>query len=285
LTVLAMMVEADCPPSVVVTGDASLVTAITAELSRHGIETAVRPGCRAGRARVAKTATAILVSVEDPFGRTSEREVDRVDAGAAVIESWLRDDLKASLLAPRGNLDTPAPPPPVAIARPAPPSDGPSPHPRWGLGVVGEAGLDEIAGVWWGARAETCLRLGWVCVGGLARLANANSRREVDVMGSLGVPLRLSAVTVMPALAAGMGWLRVDTGGGMGQQQSHAGGRFGTSVTTLYPLARYLAIEAVVSADWSPSANPSSQNQNDTSTPGEPRVYVRAGIGLRVGVP
>lgn len=87
-----------CRVTAVLEGDAELVDTITTALTGRGIETRAAAECPAAKARIDRRGAAIVVSVEDPDGRRSERMLDDAAAAASLIESWARRDMNAALL-------------------------------------------------------------------------------------------------------------------------------------------------------------------------------------------
>jgi hypothetical protein len=90
-----------CAAAVVVGGDEDAVAALAPRLGARGISTIVPDGCAAARARVERTDEGLVLRFEDPAGRRFERTVAGAEAAAALVESWVRSDLTAPLLAGR----------------------------------------------------------------------------------------------------------------------------------------------------------------------------------------
>ena len=275
--------------------DAGLLAALQRELSGRGISTApVAPrdsACPSGRARVGRKPSGITLQIEDRYGRSSERTVDRPDAAAAVIASWTRDDLGAGLLAGHDLAAPPATAAAVAIAAaPAPVSGAATGAPPLGVGVTGEGTVDGNGALWLGARAEVCLRIGPLCGGPAVRVAEGTgprSRREVDGLVAVSVPVRFGALTVMPGGEAGLGRRWNSYGPPMFVQEgaSSTSPRFGVRVAAGYRVARLVSLEAAVGLGWTPWAEWMGMQQNEQFVAGEPRLSTSVGLGLRVGGP
>src|SRR5690349_13180216 len=86
-----------CRVTAVLEGDGELVDATSRALARRGVATEARTACPAAKARLDRRGTAIVVTVIDPDGRSSERVLEDHLAAASLIESWARQDLNSGL--------------------------------------------------------------------------------------------------------------------------------------------------------------------------------------------
>ncbi len=302
---------AACGPAALLVGPPGLTQAVAASLARSGIATREAPGCAPVRVRLDRRDGAIDLSIDDGYGRHSERRVGSADTVAALVESWARADLADDLLVRGPASDTiAAPAAPLALAATAAPAAAPAPAPsrRFGVGVAGESSIASDATLWLGASAGGCARVGPLCAGALARLGadqglsgasrqRGASRLGFDVLMAASVPLSLGPVALAPGAGVGVGWLRSRApatdagvgGAGRGEQEgdseNDSGGlRAEVSMAVLVPLGRELSLSLIAAADIAPLAR-ASQMQSDDAVPREPWAYLRLGAGLRWGTP
>jgi hypothetical protein len=278
-----------CRVAAVLEGDAELVDSITTALAGRGIETTAAAECPAAKARIGRRGAAIVVSVEDPDGRRSERALDDVEAAASLIESWARQDMNAALLfgwtyaAPDRTPERP-----VAEAQVVPPPARPSRDPIT-LHAGGETSIGFDGSAWVGGSVGACVRVGVACIGATARLlagVGAGTRRGYDVLGAVEVPIRRGRIVVVPGAAVGAGRIELGTSQGQDSQRVREyGARGDAHVSIAYALAGHLAIHAGLSAGASLFGATDAQNLDGNSIPGEPRGFVRADLGLRIGAP
>ncbi len=214
---------AECPPSARVTGEPAVVEAVARLLRERGVvvvDTAAEvqafqpEGCSHVTASVATGGGRIMVWIVDPDGRRAERLTEDTIAAATTIESWARRDLVSPLLASRSmipidDVSTPA------VTQAATSS---APGASYTLVVGIDAGVSNDRSVWTAARAQGCIRVGRVCIGGILRYAYDTHqtgatatydthRTGIDVSVTVGVPFGVGPLSVMPF--AGLGQLGV----------------------------------------------------------------------------
>lgn len=219
-----------CEPAAILDGDPSVVEPIAAGLAARGIARASAGGaggeCPAMVVQVARTEGGLDVAVQDGNGRMERRVVSTDDIACAWIESLVRTDLDAPLLAERA-------PPAVAVAAPmSPPSDavavevdservvrpGAAARPlRWSVSVGADSAVADDRSSWRAVTVGGCAELGPACVGASARYARNggwtlnggftySDRSAIDVTIAARVPVTLGAARVVPS--AGLGWGR-----------------------------------------------------------------------------
>jgi hypothetical protein len=296
---------ATCVPAVLLAGAPGLTHSVAMSLARSGIASREVAGCPPVRVWLVGLDGAIAVTIEDGYGRRSERHVASVETAAALVETWARGDLPDDLLTRPPAPDTTVAPltPPVTLAA-APP---PLLSRMFGVGVAGESSIASDATLWLGASAACCARIGPLCAGALARLGadqglsgvsrqRSATRLGFDVLLGASVPLSLGRVSLAPGAGVGVGWLRsrapaTDAGGGAaggqqeGDSENDSGGlRAEVSIAVLVPLARDLSLSIAAAVDLAPLAR-AAQAQADDALPREPWGYLRLGAGLRWGTP
>jgi hypothetical protein len=186
----------------------------------------------------------------------------------------------------------------VISARPPPPTvitvTAPRLAPR-GVHVFGafesSYAIDRTA--WIGAHVGACVMLGPVCASARVRFATVEagpgvwkdtvSRRGSELLVGPDVPLSIGRMTLLPGFAAGLG--EMHTKGPNPHQHSETGGmRADVHVTLSIPLSAHLALDIVGAADLTQETRADIDNAVETMPlPNEPRLIVRAGIGLRYG--
>jgi hypothetical protein len=195
----ASRARADCPHTAVPSGDPELVDALAARLASAGIATANADGCPALHVELARREQQIHLRVIDAYERTGERDVRDVATAAAIIESWVVQEVD-----PGGRPDEPL--------RPAPP-----PVFHSGVAALAFGVIDKEETLWYGASLAACVRVGWACVGASIGyevgstptddLGMATSYRELTTHATFEVPFALGGFVVRPAVGAG--YLRV----------------------------------------------------------------------------
>jgi len=177
--VLASAASADGVASVALDGDAELGSAVAQALAERGIRVVSSAGTESVQVHVQPDPTGIRLFIYDRNGHVVERTVANAAVAAAVVESWVRDDLARSLLDPHevpttGNAPivtkAPVPPAPSPASGPAVASVVSAPaHPgarsRPTVTVVADTSLATDGTLWIGAALGACLRVGRFCVG------------------------------------------------------------------------------------------------------------------------
>ncbi len=195
---------------------------------------AAADSCAAVRVTVGAAERGLEVTVHGADGRDARRRVSTAEMAAVWIDSWVRDDAVAPLLA----VPEPAPPTTVA-AMPAeqsrapgaaplsPPSDAvprqqaPAVHHWLSVG----AGLDFLSGddgsSTRSVRADACIAAGPLCVGIDGRYADHSwlapednmtqiRRRGADLMATARWPVSVGRAVLAPSASVGLGWMRTE---------------------------------------------------------------------------
>lgn len=179
LAVLASAASAEGVASVAVDGDAEVGSAVAQSLAERGIRVVSSAGTESVQVHVQPDPTGIRLFIYDRNGHAVERIVANAAVAAAVVESWVRDDLARSLLDPHEVSTTegapivtnaPSPAPATMTSAPAVPSAvSAAPHPgarsRTSVTVVGDTSLATDGTLWMGAALGACVRAGRFCVG------------------------------------------------------------------------------------------------------------------------
>ena len=311
-----------CPPIATVEGDPAEAAALEQVLRGDGLETSPMGACPAVRVHVARRGDAISVFIEDADGRSSAREVGTVEAAAALVESWARRDLSFADL--EGRLGAPGPAAAGAEAAttgttPPPPTGGtPESAPeasrsvfRVGLAAEASGGFDGSA--WFGGRLGGCVRLGPACVGLTGRAAYdpgvagdtealGGQRFALDGLAVADFPVEWEKVSFVPGIGIGGGWIRSfgyaihdEEGDNTGENEDEsnkadvvedAGGlRIDAHLALLVFLGRRLALELALGAGISVPSHTSPYSGDGLYLAGEPRGFVRGGLGLMYGAP
>lgn len=277
---------ATCRAVVVLEGDAGLVDTLETALQRRGIATRAAQDCPTTKARIDRRDSAIVVSVVDAAGRSSERTLVDLDAAASLIESWARQDMNDSLLLGFIVPDAPAP---VAeeVARDAPAPRTTRTRDPFTVVVAGESSFDGTD-PWLGARATACVRVGRACVGGIGRTLANGDRKSIDALGGVELAFGVGARgAIVAGAAVGAGWFssRYSQAEAM-LTSSSMGPRIDGHAAFSYLLGRHVSLHVGISAGGSPSAPVTILDGGDQPlTNREPRGFIRADAGLRIGVP
>lgn len=206
---------ASCAHAVQLEGVPRLVVPLAQALLLRGITKEAPPGCAALSARLEERGARIGLTLIEAR-RRSERTVANLGTALTAIESFVRSDLSAPLLA----APTLAEQQPAVVPRPqpAPAPPPPSAAPRFRVGLMAEAAIDTAGSPWLGADLNACTRIGPLCLGMLFRFAAAlplsykdgltDQRFASDLYVTADLPLRLGRVTLSPGLGLGLGWQR-----------------------------------------------------------------------------
>jgi hypothetical protein len=196
-------VRADCVPTAVPVGDASVVSAVTARLTASGIATTPRAGCPSVRVNVERRGESVHLRVVDAFERLGEREVRDIATAAAIIESWTLQEI-----------DPGAPPETAVRVAPVVTATG-----SW-FGAAGRSAIGDDGSTWLGGALGGCRRIGPTCAGGslgisaettLVEDISTGSHRSlaIDAAVTLALPRRLGSFTASPGISIGYGWNRI----------------------------------------------------------------------------
>jgi hypothetical protein len=276
-----------CPP---LAGDDELVRAIGDLLRSRGIDDR-EASCPAIRARVERRGGAIAVEIVDPGGARIERIVSEVATAATVIESFVRADVGAPLLARR------AVPRPAIVEEAAP---APAPPPRRDPATRGvqlfaavETSMGSDHTGWMGTQLGACISVGPLCAAARLREAKvvggegvweggAIERESTELIVGLDIPLALGKQTLSPGFAAGLGAIRTGAAGTMDREpEGSAGLRADVHATLTVPIGRRLALDLSMAVDMSQATH--VEWRSEMQMPAEPFALVRFGAGLRYG--
>jgi len=179
LAILASAAFADGVASVALDGDSEVGSAVAQFLADRGIRVVSSAGTESVQVHVQPDPAGIRLFIYDRNGHAIERIVANAEVAAAVVESWVRDDLARSLLDPHEVSTTvnaaivteaPLPPAPSSASGPAVASAASAPaHPgarsRLSVTVVGDTSLATDGSLWIGAALGACVHVGSFCVG------------------------------------------------------------------------------------------------------------------------
>ena len=219
--------EPTCEPVAIVDGDPALVASLQSRLVERGIaiDEATPDACPAVRATVVRDGAAVRITVIEPSGAAVARDVTTEEIAATWIESRVRMDVGAPLLAarvpvavPRGGAAPGAAPSPAAadtmmVAVAAPRRDPLS------IAVAIESSFAGDGTDWRSYSLAACARIGPLCVGALGRLGDNEAsvhddmfiiakRSSRDLLLTASLPIRGRTFTIAPNVGAGVGWMR-----------------------------------------------------------------------------
>jgi hypothetical protein len=298
-------------------GDAQLVGPIAAVLVERGV---AQPGggdregrdCPAVDVTVRREGEALVVSAGGGDAPPVRREVTDVRTAATVIESWVRTDVQAPLLAGRApaswdaendaetdaEKDTPitatgdpSPPPPALVSAPAA-AAGQKDGRLVQVFTVAETSLGSDRTSWVGAQVGACVMLGAVCAGARARFASVASgpgpwqseldRRGVEMLLGADLPMRLGRATLSPGVAAGVGWIHTHEESSRSKGDETGGLRGEAHLALSYAIRSRLALELALSLDVTQATHVETASSS-APLPDEPRLLARLGAGVRFG--
>jgi len=308
LAVLASAASVDAAATVVLTGESDLVAAVEHSLAYRGVRVvaAARPGMV--QVNVQSDPSGVVLSIHDRNGHLVERLVANAEIAAAVVESWVRDDLTRPLLEPHeiatNETAPPATGPPVAM-RPSAASGA-------SVAVVFEPSLATDGSLWMGAGLGACVRVGRFCVGLGIHVAGdtattgnisahyaevsdssaascteehrALTRLDADALLTADLPIRLGAAGVAPGIGFGAGWL--STSAALGDHAgtvTTVGPRAEARILLSWPLGWGFSADIALRADVVPLAHRTHLTSGGFDLPGEPLGFARLGLGLRYG--
>jgi|JI10StandDraft_1071094.scaffolds.fasta_scaffold291521_2 hypothetical protein len=278
---------APCGPAATIAGEPSLVAAIAPILAARAL-TDGAPECPTLAVTVSARDGAVVVAFEHR-GQRLERAVADAATAATVIESFVRGDVAAPLLAPR--MAPPREPgagePPASLAPPAPVGTRGRVH----LFLGPDAALARDGTRWLGAQIGACITLGPVCAAVRHRLAQVVSgpgewehsldRRAIELLVGIDVPLTIGSVHVTPGFAGGIG--QIDTRDRARGIRVETGGlRADVHATIGFALTRRWAIE-LAAAGVLTQATHVENLEGKSELPREARLLGHLGVGVRYG--
>lgn len=276
---------AECQPTAVPSGDASLVLRLTERLTASGIATTSTSGCPAAKVRLEQRGDQIQLEVTDSFGRVGKRDVQDLTTAATIVESWTLQEIEEGAMPPLAEVPAPTDAPSPVVAR------APARTVTLGLVAAAESSLADDGSLWLGATVSGCVPIGAVCVGALLRgtrdtgaAGSASTMKhdtnELQTLATVGLPRRLGSFVVTPAIALGWGWqqlaehhLDVHMMPFDMEYSSHAL-RAGAQIAATRRIGRWLAIHAELSGDTAVAR---------TAIPYGPSSAIRFSMGLRLG--
>jgi hypothetical protein len=262
-----------------VAGDPELGGTVAQLLARRGVDP-VR--CSAVHARIERRGETIVVASEG-----TERVVGDASTAATVVESWVRSDLAAPLLAAHA----------AAIPDPMPSIDrGTAPlsssHGIHAMAVV-ETSFSNDGAKWLGPQLGACIMMGPICAAARVRFAKVvagpgpwdrDDRTETELLIGGDIPLHVGRVAIVPGFGGGIGMTATHVDAVQMKQYSRTGGlRADAHVMISVPLWSRLALGFTAGVNI-PEA---THVESNTSVvfPDEPWLIGRVGIGLYYGDP
>lgn len=298
--------SAQCPSGAFLRGDAELVAELSEALESRGTPVASSADCASLAVEVTASGSRIHLSLDDTTGSPTVRDLDHVATAALLVESWLEaaevDLLEPPVATAVTSEETTQPtsdPPPAATAAAA--TGEPSEHEEQPSVVTmiarGEAAFGNDGSTWVGARLGACAHAGPTCIGGIARyvadsglsegtIADGEQRVLLAVDAEVSVPIVVApGISVIPALAVGLGWLRV-TVAEEGRSGSADGFRalVTGSIAGAVALVDWLSLELTLGATWSPLARTTAWIVDGVSVDPDPIVLSAATLGLRAEI-
>jgi hypothetical protein len=271
---------AACPAAVSLSGDAALVSEVRSVLAGRGVVT--EPGgCPALAVTLERRGGVTVVARPALDEPAAAREVTDLRTAATVIESWVRTDVEAPLLARRAD-DGEMPEGLAVIAKTAPGNE----RPAFELFTLGELSVASDHTSSFGFQAGACGRVGRACLGGRARFTNFEAgpgawasldRETIDALTDLAVPLRLGPLTAAPGVAAGVGWTHTHDESGPDHRQA-LGLRAEAHLALSYPLNRAVAAESELALTL---ARTFQADDTGVRLPGDPTWLAHLALGLR----
>ena len=288
-------------------GDSEMVAAVENALAERGVRVVSLAGIGTVQVQVQPDPSGIRLSIRDRNGHLGERLVANAEIAAAVVESWVRDDLVRPLLEPHE----------IATTEDAPSVTKPRAHAAETSGtsvtVAGETALATDGSLWMGAALGACVRVGAFCVGlqiqvagdtattgnigarytatpdGSGASCQAPQQRKLTRLGAealltADLLLRIGAGTLGPGIAFGAGWLSTSAVlGDNGANATSVGPRAETRILLSWPLAWGLAVDVGVWAEILPLAHRNHFTTGGFDLPGEPLGLLHTELGLRYG--
>lgn len=294
-----------CRPSVVLSGDATIAAAMEKLPVFDGFSKTALPGCPAVWVSVERVGGGLALEITDHLGRVYERTVGDLETAAALIESWARGDALMAALPPSSQV------PPEASGKsepdtpktPADQKEKTVKESAIGNSIVAGAGFETSVGAdgstWFGGRFHWCTQIGITCIGTLARggadpMISGRYRHLSDIRSYMEVlltfwfPISVRRVRVSPTIGFGAGWMQTsyaeEDGDGTTQpdvaESSFGGMRLDVSCRVSVRIHRELTIDLAAGLTTSFIAEEEKVEVNGVTIAGEPRNYLRTGLGL-----
>jgi hypothetical protein len=294
---------ASCAPAARVEGDGEIARQVRLELATLGVRSShIPPVCPAVDVSLSAMGDRVGVELRDPSGRRAQLVVTNAHVAATWIESWVHPELRAPLLvapvfapaAPIEPIDLSA----RAGAETKAPAAGEVAYRGVQLAAAAERLHASDGSDWRSVSLSGCARLGRLCPGLLARLADNRDfvpelggkldRVTVDLLASLGAPIAIGRMELAPSFAIGLGVLRttdvpcgddrVDDDGTTCQPHypvvTTLGPRAEFGLSGTFPIASRVSLIIAGSLAFAPMAYsrlvPSAEPNPDGSVPGDP---------------
>lgn len=203
--------RADCKPTAVAEGDPALVEPLLTRLSASGIATVSTASCPTVQVRLDRRGQQVHLRVTDAFHRSGERDVQDVATAAAIVESWMLQEVEAGTLPAEPSVEATVGSPVIATR-----------HVRNGVAASIVSALGSNGTTWLGGAASACLRIGPFCTGPSLR-AERDTRATGDTrtieqdsyilsaLATIDLPRTFGSFVLSPGLGIGYGWLHVTT--------------------------------------------------------------------------
>jgi len=274
------LAAAECRPTVTLVGDAALVASIGTDLVGRGIAIERAGSCPATSATIERRDDGLVVWISD-----ASREVREVQTAAAVIESFVRDDVGSPLLAAR------------PIARHTYDDDLALPAPLvWPSGLHLVAGLETSfandATEWLGVRLSACYMIGPLCPGVRLRgsaVANEEDddwdptwrRKSSELLVAIDAPIRVGTYLVTLGVAGGIGGVSTKNNPVVPNRSS--GFRAEAMLAVSIPLSPKLALDVYATATAAQKVENEVGFAAEDMVPPEPVGFLRLGVAMRWG--
>ena len=289
-----------CPAIAIVEGPSALRDLIITKLTARAIETNPHGDCPKVIARVSEAEAGVAVSISDPSGRVSGRQVADVATATSLIESWARPELNGMLLSTRHLVrlaQVPEREEPDVLARKAiPPATIHGPPIRLAFDASSSVGSD--GSLWLGFSGLACVRFGATCAGVMGRVSQdtelhgdsetlQTARRAIDLMLVLDVPRVHHGWSWTPGVQIGLAFNRsvLAPESGMastGNVEVDGGGlRVGAHIAIAKRLGGRWALGLDVAVDTSVFSPADATDMEALRIAGQPRGFLRGGLQLR----
>ena len=272
-----------CGPSVLVEGDPDLVASLQEALQDQHISTSPAEDCAYGFVKLQHQNSGLLLSMIDPYGRVTERQVSSLPVAIALVESWLSPVVAPVVEAPTtGKLqqldeDDPTLPVPAVV-----------PSLSASLTARVETSIANDASLWAGVLLGGCFTVTTWCIGGAARFdvdarvdALVDSRWGLGLLFTLEAPRTFGRGTITPGFDAGLGWLRATLNeNGDNIENDEGSARVGAHLSGGWLLGRGLQLEGNLAAEVVVLDGGQDTNE-DAGLPESPRLFFRFGLGIK----
>jgi hypothetical protein len=304
------LLASECPCIVFLRGDKDAVEAVSNHLRALSIETSPRTGCPAVVATVEVGEGTYILRMSTRTDPDYLREVTSSETVAVLIDAQVRDTLAdLSEETERGDTQTetrPAGTSALPKARTAPPVDR---TPLATERMLLTQALPEMAytfdnTLWFGVKVSACATAGPLCIGVTFRYSHddattgvsekyGNKRFILDVLLSAHLIMTWGKVVLCPGVGIGGGyygvWVRMGQDHDEKNLSEHGSFRASLFVSLLVRVTERLYIEVLELSGALSLPRHQDTFPGDEANSGftivDPRIFLRAGIGLRYGLP